>query len=55
MENTVSSIATSFSGDALWGVVGNIMPVVIPVTLFAFGFLLVRRVLKAKKFTKGGM
>lgn len=46
MTNAVSTLATTVSSDALWGVFGNAINYISVVILFAFGFYLIRRMLK---------
>lgn len=46
MENAVTTLATTVSSDALWGVFANAIPYISVVVLVAFGFYLIRRMLK---------
>lgn len=46
MANAVSTLATTVSSDALWGVFANAIPYISVVVLVAFGFYLIRRMLK---------
>lgn len=46
MENTVSTLATTVSGDALWGVFNNAMPYIAVVVLASFGLYIVRKMIK---------
>lgn len=55
MENTISTITTTITANALWETVGHVVPVALTVTLFALGFYLVRRQLKKVSKGKGGM
>lgn len=55
MDNAINTITTSITADALWGQVGQIMPFVTVIVLFGFGFVLVKRMLNAKKIQKGKM
>lgn len=55
MSNTISTITTTVTPEALWGIVGNIVPLALVVTLFALGFYLVRRQMKKVAKGKGGM
>lgn len=55
MGNVVSSIATSLSADALWGVVGEIVPILTISVLFGLAFYLVKRIINKTKKAKGGM
>lgn len=55
MGEVANTIGGSLTPTALWGVVGDIIPVVIPIVLFGFGFLLVRKVIKPKKVKNGNV
>ena len=55
MTNTVSTITAAVTPEALWGIVANVVPIALIVTLFALGFYLVRRQLKKVSKGKGGM
>lgn len=55
MNTVVSSIGTSLSADNLWGIVGNIVPILAISVLFGLGFYLVKRILNKIKKAKGGM
>lgn len=46
MANAVTTLATTVSSDALWGVFANAIPYISVVVLVAFGFYLIRRMLK---------
>lgn len=46
MANAVTTLATSVSADALWGVFASSIPYISVVVLVAFGFYLVRRMIK---------
>lgn len=46
MENAVSNLATTVSADALWGVFADAIPYISVVVLVAFGFYLIRRMIK---------
>lgn len=46
MTNAVSTLATTVSSDALWGVFAETIPYVSVVVLVAFGFSLVRRMIR---------
>lgn len=46
MENAISTLSTTVSSDALWGVFGNTIPYIGVVVLVALGFYLVRRMIK---------
>lgn len=51
MENAVNTISTTLTPAVLWEQVGSIMPVVLGVVVFAFGFYLIRKLIKG--FSKG--
>lgn len=55
MTNTVSAITAAVTPAALWEIVGNVIPIVLIVTLFSLGFYLVRRQMKKVSKGKGGM
>lgn len=55
MTDVVSSLTTSLSADALWGIVGEVVPFLAICTLFGLGFYLVKRILNKAKRAKGGM
>lgn len=55
MGNVITSLTTSLSGDALWGVVGSIVPVLTITVLFGLGFYLVKRIINKAKKAKGGV
>ena len=55
MTNTVTAISSAVTSEALWGIVANIVPIALIVTLFSLGFYLVRRQLKKVAKAKGGM
>lgn len=46
MKNAVSTLATTVSADSLWGVFADAIPYISVVVLVAFGFYLIRRMLK---------
>lgn len=46
MTNAVTTLATTVSSDALWGVFAEAVPYISVVVLVAFGFYLVRRMIK---------
>lgn len=46
MTNAVNTLATTVSSDALWGVFADAVPYISVVVLVAFGFYLVRRMIK---------
>lgn len=46
MQNAVNTLATTVTSDALWGVFADAVPYISVVVLVAFGFYLVRRMIK---------
>lgn len=46
MENAVAVLSSTVTSDALWGVFGDAVPYISVVVLVAFGFYLIRRMLK---------
>lgn len=46
MTNAISTLSTTVSADALWGVFANAVPYIGVVVLVGFGFYLVRRMIK---------
>lgn len=46
MEAAVNTLATTVTADSLWGVFADAVPYVSIVVLVAFGFYLIRRMLK---------
>lgn len=46
MANAVSTLATTVSADALWGVFGTAVPYISVVVLVGFGFHLIRKMIK---------
>lgn len=46
MSNAISTLSTTVSSDALWGVFGSAVPYIGVVVLVGFGFFLVRRMIK---------
>lgn len=55
MENAIGTITETLSPTALWGQVQGIMPFAASMTLFAFGFYLVRRIMSKTRKGKGGV
>lgn len=50
MENVVTEITTGLSATAVWGIIGQIMPFAVSLTLIGLGFYLVNKYLrKARK------
>lgn len=52
MEAVVTSITTTLSAANLWGIVGNVVPILGIVILFALGFGLVMRLVNRLKAHK---
>lgn len=46
MTNAVTSLASTVTADSLWGVFADAIPYISVVVLVAFGFYLVRRMIK---------
>lgn len=46
MTNAVSTLSTTVSSDALWGVFASAVPYIGVVVLVGFGFYLIRRMIK---------
>lgn len=46
MTNAISTLSTTVSSDALWGVFANSVPYIGVVVLVGFGFYLIRRMIK---------
>lgn len=46
MANVVTSLSNTVSGEALWGVFATAVPYIATITLFAFGFYIVRKLIK---------
>lgn len=55
MTNAVNTITTTITADALWGIVGNVIPFALTVTLFALGYYLIKKQLKKVGHAKPGM
>ena len=55
MNAVISSIASALSADNLWGIVGNIVPILAISVLFGLGFYLVKRIMNKVKRAKGGI
>lgn len=46
MENTITTLSTTVSSNALWEVFADAIPYISVVVLTAFGFYLIRKMLK---------
>lgn len=55
MDAVITSITTSLSADNLWGIVGNVVPILAVSVLFGLGFYLVKRILNKVKRARGGI
>ena len=55
MTAVITSLTTTLSAENLWGIVGNIVPILGISVLFGLGFYLVKRILNKVKKAKGGM
>ena len=55
MSAVITQLTTSLSAEKLWGIVGNVVPIIAISVLFGLGFYLVKRVLNKFKKAKGGV
>lgn len=55
MNAVITSLTTTLSAENLWGIIGNIVPILGISILFGLGFYLVKRILNKVKKAKGGM
>lgn len=55
MTDVITSITTALSASNLWGIVGNVVPILAISVLFGLGFYLVKRIMNKIKRAKGGM
>lgn len=55
MTAVITSLTATLSAENLWGIVGNIVPLLGISVLFGLGFYLVKRILNKVKRAKGGM
>lgn len=55
MDAVITSITSALSADKLWGIVGNIVPILAISVLFGLGFYLVKRILNKVKRARGGI
>lgn len=55
MDAVITALTTSLSADNLWGIVGDVVPILAISVLFGLGFYLVKRVLNKVKRAKGGI
>lgn len=55
MTDVITSITTALSAANLWGIVGNVVPILAISVLFGLGFYLVKRIMNKIKRAKGGI
>ena len=55
MAEVVTSVSNSLSAANLWGIVGEVVPILAISVLFGLGFYLIKRILNKIKRAKGGM
>lgn len=55
MENVVTALQTSISGDAMWNAFGTVVPLIASVTVFALGFYFIRKAIKKAAKAKPGV
>lgn len=55
MNTVVASVAESLSATNLWGIVGEVVPILAISVLFGLGFYLIKRIINKIKRAKGGM
>lgn len=55
MNAVITSLTTTLSAENLWGIIGNIVPILGISVLFGLGFYLVKRILNKVKKAKGGV
>lgn len=55
MTEVVTSVASSLSAANLWGIVGQVVPILAISVLFGLGFYLIKRILNKIKRAKGGI
>lgn len=55
MDAVITSITSALSADNLWGIVGNVVPILAISVLFGLGFYLVKRILNKVKRARGGI
>lgn len=55
MGAVITSLTTTLSAENLWGIIGNIVPILGISILFGLGFYLVKRILNKVKKAKGGI
>ena len=55
MEAVITKLTTTLSADALWGVFGEVVPIIGITVLVALGFYLVRKAIKKASKAKAGV
>lgn len=55
MNEVVTSVASQLSVGNLWGIVGEVVPILGISVLFGLGFYLIKRIINKVKRAKGGM
>ncbi len=55
MTAVITSLTSTLSAENLWGIIGNIIPILGISVLFGLGFYLVKRILNKVKKAKGGI
>lgn len=55
MNAVITSLTSTLSAENLWGIIGNIVPILGISILFGLGFYLVKRILNKVKKAKGGI
>lgn len=49
MENVVSQLNTGVTASHLWGQIGTMMPFIIAMTLFGFGYYIFKKVIRGTR------
>lgn len=55
MAEVITKLTTTLSADALWGVFGEVVPIIGITVLVALGFYLVRKAIKKASKAKAGV
>lgn len=55
MAAVITKLSTTLSADALWGVFGEVVPIIGITVLVALGFYLVRKAIKKASKAKAGV
>ena len=53
--SVANTIGDSLSSASLWNEIGTVLPIILPLILFGFGFYLVRRILNSTRKGKPKM